>query len=190
MYALPQFIESSRTLLSLKRNWKDSSKKNKEQAMTKSRYPRSRAVNVEQEIDRIIKDLFSPGGSFLSLVEGLIPRVDVREDKRRIIVEIEVPGVALEDLSIYLKMNVLIIKGVKKEEPHPQKVKYLRMEREFGTFQREIFLSAPVIPTKSEATLHQGLLTIVLQKDEASSEGIKIPVKSPRSKKLREDCHG
>lgn len=148
--------------------------------MARSRYPFSRTINLEEEIDQLIKDLFAQSREFFGISESWIPRVDVREDKKRIIVEIEVPGVTREDLRIYLKKNVLIIKGTKKKDAHLQKVKYIRMEREYGAFQREIFLPAPVIPMKSEASLKQGLLTIVLEKDEAFSEGVKIPVKGPR----------
>ena len=66
--------------------------------MARTRFPYSRTVSIEEEIDRLVKELFAHSREFFGLSGSWLPRVDVKEDKERIIVEVEVPGVAHEDL--------------------------------------------------------------------------------------------
>lgn len=145
--------------------------------MAKTRFPYTRTVSLEEEIDQLVKELFTHSREFFGLSRGWLPRVDVKEDKERIIVEVEVPGVAREDLNIYLKNGILVITGVKREKPSRRAVKFLRLEREFGSFQRDILLPVPVVVEEAEATLVNGLLRVTLKKYKAAQEAVRIPIK-------------
>ncbi|MCP2619839.1 Hsp20/alpha crystallin family protein [Candidatus Aminicenantes bacterium AC-334-K16] len=148
--------------------------------MARTRFPYSRTISIEEEIDRLIKELFTQSREFFGLSGSWLPRVDVKEDKERIIVEVEVPGVAREDLDIYLKNTILVITGVKREKPSRRSAKFLRLEREFGSFQRNILLPVPVVSAEAEATLEKGLLKIILKKYKAAKEAVRIPIKSSK----------
>jgi HSP20 family protein len=90
--------------------------------------------------------------------------VDISEKQDEVIVNVELPGVAQKDISILLHSNRVEIKGIKRERRSRRPVKYFRLEREFGTFRRIVFLPSAVVPERSKALLENGILTITLKK--------------------------
>ena len=126
--------------------------------------PVSRIARYEAEINRIIGEAFLQKHDILGLDEGWIPRIDIYEGKKDIIIETEIPGVSQKDITICLHSNRIEIRGSKKEDLPSEKIEYLRLEREFGIFRRVIYLPGMVIPEKTKATLRNGILIIVLKK--------------------------
>jgi HSP20 family protein len=126
--------------------------------------PKSRVIRIEAEIERIRRTDAPRRDSFLDWDENWIPRVDVYEKQEDIIVEAEVPGVSQSDLVITVQSSRVEIKGMKKERGSPEKIRYLRLEREFGSFRRLVALPAAVFPDKAKAFLDNGVLTIRLKK--------------------------
>lgn len=132
--------------------------------MVKRIKPISRIVKIETEINKIMGEVFFQKREFLGLDESWVPCVDISEKEDEINVEIELPGVAQKDINILLHSNRLEISGVKKENLPQERIKYLRLEREYGTFRRYIFLPSIVIHDKARASLENGILTVVLKK--------------------------
>ncbi len=126
--------------------------------------PVSRIVRIEAEINKIFGDFFSQKSEFFGLDESWVPRVDISEKSNEVIVVVELPGVAQKDITILLHSNRLEIKGVKREKQPQSEIKYHRLEREYGTFRRFVFLPSAVIPERSRALLENGILTIILKK--------------------------
>ncbi len=93
-----------------------------------------------------------------------IPRVDIFEKGEEIIVEAEIPGVDESDVEITVQSNRVEIKGQKKENFFSSKIKFLRLEREFGAFRRLITLPSTVVPDKARALLSNGVLKLYLKK--------------------------
>jgi HSP20 family protein len=131
--------------------------------MVKKIRPVSRIIRIEKEINRILGEVFSDNKGLLGLDESWVPCVDIFERGNEIIVEVELPGVAQKDISILLYSNHIEIKGIKRENIQSQKIKYMRLERESGTFRRFVFLPTAVIPEKARALLENGVLTIILK---------------------------
>ena len=75
-----------------------------------------------------------------------------------------IPGVKAEDLNIHLMENNLVIEGEKKSDVTEDR--YLRRERAFGKFSRNIALPYRVNPDKIEAELKNGILSVRLYKSE------------------------
>ncbi|MDH5384487.1 MAG: Hsp20/alpha crystallin family protein, partial [Candidatus Aminicenantes bacterium] len=98
------------------------------------------------------------------LDESWVPCVDISEKGNEVIVAVELPGVAQKDITILLHSNRLEIKGVKREKRPQSNMKYHRLEREYGTFRRFVFLPSAVVPERSRALLENGILTIILKK--------------------------
>ena len=138
--------------------------------MVKKIKPISRTVKIEAEINKIVGEVFFQKREILSLDESWVPCVDISEKENEINVEIELPGVAQKDIGILLHSNRLEISGVKKENLPQGKIKYHRLEREYGTFRRYIFLPSVVIPEKAKASLENGILTVVLKKYKRKKE--------------------
>jgi len=103
------------------------------------------------------------------------PAVDVYEDKEKITLEAELPGVKQEDVDITVDSGILTIKGEKKLIKENKNKEYFRVERSEGTFVRSFTLPSMVEVEKIEATHKDGILTInIPKKPEKIPKQIKI----------------
>lgn len=112
-----------------------------------------------------------------SLFGGWEPNIDVYDDKDKITVKAEVPGMKKEDIEVSVEGNVLTIAGERKEEHEEHKGEAFRSERYFGRFERSVSLSEAVDPGKVQANYKDGVLTITLPKSE-QQKAKQIEVKS------------
>jgi HSP20 family protein len=112
------------------------------------------------------------------LGELTLPAVDIYEKEREVVIEMELPGVQEKDIRILLYPSRLEVRGWKREVPDHSGVRYLRLEREFGAFRREVFVPAAVDPDKAYASLENGILTVVLGKP--ARKRLDVDIKSQR----------
>ena len=112
---------------------------------------------------------FSRG--FLNFAFG--PLTDIISIKNGFRIELEVPGVKREDISIDCEQGVLNISASKKETAKDG-AKVIHSEREFGTITRSFQLPGNVETDKMEAILSDGVLTVTLPKKESSKVEVKI----------------
>jgi len=138
--------------------------------MVKTIKPVSRFIKIEAEINRISGEVFIQNKELLGLDESWVPRVDISERGEDLIVEVELPGVDQNGITILLYSSRIEVKGIKKENLPHSPFKFLRLEREYGTFRRFIFLPSAVEPEKAKATLENGILTIILRKQRTRRE--------------------
>ena len=76
-------------------------------------------------------------------------------------------GECMMDFEKLREMAELTIKGIEKKQDEEDKdTKYIRNERNFGTFQRSFTLSTQVQSDKVKATYNDGILTITIPKKE------------------------
>jgi HSP20 family protein len=94
------------------------------------------------------------------------PAVDIFEEKDRILIQAELPGVEKKDIVIDLKDRVLTLKGERTVEKEGAEKDYSRRERIFGCFERAFTLPAGLDPEKIRADYKNGVLTIELPKPE------------------------
>ncbi len=137
---------------------------------------------LRDEIDDVFDKLMRSFGTGLSDVfagEGEIwPSVDVLEDKKKVIVKAEIPGMDPSDFDISISNNVLTIKGEKKQEKEEKDKNFYMMERQYGSFVRNIQLPVEVNEEKVEASYKNGVLKIVIPKKKETRENkIKVKVK-------------
>jgi len=130
---------------------------------------------IRNEIDRIFEDPFSLATPSTGFFEGWTPNVDVYEDKDKITVKAELPGMRKEDIHINVTGNTLTISGERKHEERKKEGETFREERFFGRFQRSITLPTAVDTTKIQATYKDGVLTIECPKaEEAKPKQIEV----------------
>jgi HSP20 family protein len=132
--------------------------------MAKKIRHRSKTMKIEAEINRLAGEVFERDRELLTLGEGWVPVVDISENETEIIVEVELPGVTESDVQLLLHNNRLEIRGKKREILGHSRVKYFRLERESGPFRRYVYLPNAVNPDRTNATLEDGVLTIILKK--------------------------
>ncbi len=121
-------------------------------------------IRIETKIDRIRRAPSPRHDRFLDWDENWIPRVDVYEKPGEIVVEAELPGVGQSELVIAVQNSRVEIKGMKKGHGSSGGSRYLRLEREFGSFRRLVALPATIVPDGAKAFLHNGVLTLQLKK--------------------------
>lgn len=125
--------------------------------------PIGRIIDLKGDFDGIIRDFFS-GFPNINAGRGVYPPLDIKEDKDKYIIDLDIPGVDKKDLKISVKKEKLIIEGEKKEKKKTEQESYLRVERSYGKFMRSISLPMEVNQSKIAAKYNSGVLRIVLPK--------------------------
>lgn len=92
------------------------------------------------------------------------PPVDIYETETEFVVKAEVPEVKGDDLSIKFESNILTIEGERMTK-RSELGGYHRIERPYGRFRRSFVLPDPVDKDSIRATLHNGVLNIILPKN-------------------------
>ena len=88
------------------------------------------------------------------------PALDVYECTDELCVEVEIPGVNQEDVNVEMIGRTLMITGMKKDPQVNKGVRYIRMERGFGKFTRELDIPERFNLEKVEAKFLDGVLKI------------------------------
>lgn len=94
------------------------------------------------------------------------PAVDIREEKDRYIIEADLPGVDPKDIEVTMEDGVLTLKGERRFEKEATGDNYKRVERAYGVFYRRFSLPDTANPDKIEARGKNGVLEIILPKEE------------------------
>ncbi len=114
----------------------------------------------------------------VGLLEGVwSPSVDLYEDKDKLRVKVELPGLKKGEFNLSLQGDALIIKGERKKDHDMNMENYHRVERIYGPFQRAVILPVPVDGSGITATYRNGLLEVILpKKEEVKTKEIKVDV--------------
>ncbi|MEY4612905.1 MAG: hypothetical protein RL179_878 [Planctomycetota bacterium] len=104
------------------------------------------------------------------------PNMRVLESESEIVVEALLPGIQLSDLEINItKDREIVIRGEKKPIADSEKSTWHRRETDIGKFSRTLVLPVRIDSEKSNASLENGVLKLVLPKH-SSEQGRKIPI--------------
>ena len=90
------------------------------------------------------------------------PAVDVFEARDRLVVVIEVPGLAPESLRVAFRERELVLSGERRARRTGPGCTFHCLERPHGRFERAIPIEAPVDVARAKATLRGGLLAVTL----------------------------
>ena len=105
------------------------------------------------------------------------PLLDLLETPDQVVIEADLPGVKLEDISLSYLDGALIIEGRKREDTEKGNVRYLCMERTFNRFKRTLQIPVPVNAASVKARYKNGVLTVTFGKvTEKRGRPIRIPV--------------
>ncbi len=102
---------------------------------------------------------------------------DVFEDENRLVVRLEVPGMAKEDMGIEVRDNALVISGEKRFEQEETQGRWRVMQCAYGSFHRSIALHVPVLAEQAKASYKNGILRVELPKAAPGEpRSVNIPV--------------
>jgi HSP20 family protein len=119
-----------------------------------------RMIFLRREAEKIVRELFQPEGA--AAAAGSVRVVaDLRTDGDHYVLEIELPGVSLDEVQVYALGDALVVEGQKRPHLLPDtRPAYERAERDYGAFRRVFDLPGPADLSKTEASLRAGMLCI------------------------------
>lgn len=102
---------------------------------------------------------------------------DVFEDDARLVVRLEVPGMAKEDIDIEVLDDALVMSGEKRFEHESSQGRWRVMQCAYGRFRRVVPLPVPVRAEEARATYKNGVLRVELPKaDPGKRRGVNLRV--------------
>jgi len=103
-----------------------------------------------------------------SLGGNKLPRVDVIDRDKEVLVRAELPGVAKDNIDISMTDTSITIKATTQHEEKEEKGDYYRSEISRGMFARTVNLPSEVNSDKAKANYKDGILEITVPKEEKS----------------------
>lgn len=134
----------------------------------------TRTLMPFEDIDRYFENLFPRGWlrplrwewptDVAAPFGGKLPKVDVVDREKEVLVRAEVPGVEKDKLEISVTETSVTIKGTAHHEEKEEKGEYYRCETTHGEFARTVALPAEVDSEHTKAKYKDGVLEITLPK--------------------------
>lgn len=94
------------------------------------------------------------------------PAMNLWADEESVIIRAELPGLKPDDLNISIDEGDLSLSGRRTPEEMPEDATYHRQERNYGSFTRSIRLPFKIEADDVEATMKNGVLTLMLPRAE------------------------
>jgi HSP20 family protein len=117
-------------------------------------------------------DFFEPSSAeSLSLFEkSAYPRLDIRNEPDKVVVDVEVPGLTKEDIKVEINDGVLIVRGDKRKDTEEKGGNYIRKELKRSSFSRQVCqLNENCDIDRISADFVAGMLTIIVPKKKVES---------------------
>jgi HSP20 family protein len=133
-------------------------------------------VALQNRMNSLFQD-FSRNGENELVAAGFVPPVDIYEDEHKLVLNIEIPGMRLEDLDVRLENNTLTVKGERTFKGETKEENFHRVERRYGSFYRAFTIPNTIEPDSIKAEYDAGVLRLELQKKpESKPKQIKVNV--------------
>ena len=137
--------------------------------------PFREVATLQNRVNALFRD-FNEGESAMTTA-SFIPAVDIYEDEKKVVLKLEVPGIAEKDLDVSVENNVLTVKGERKFAAEEKEENFHRIERRYGSFYRAFTLPTTVDTEGIDAKYDAGILKLELKKKpEAQPKQIKVSV--------------
>lgn len=134
---------------------------------------------IDWMFDRLQRDFFDEPFGFGRAMQPFggrgerMPRLEVEEGDRELIVTAEMPGIDPNDIQIECQDDVLTLRGERREE-QPQGAQGTR--RSYARFFRQISLPPDVDLEKASASTRNGIVTIRFPRTEEARNVRRIPI--------------
>mgnify|MGYP001554376990 CR=1 FL=1 len=126
-----------------------------------------------------VSDLDSLFGRYLTErpLSTWAPQLDLFENKEELRVQVDLPGVDKQNISVTLEDGLLSISGKRSAEHEAENPEghWLRVERRWGSFERHLRLGDGVDADKVRAEAKDGVLTVhIPKKEQAKPRNISV----------------
>ena len=110
--------------------------------------------------NRVLDNFFTD----VPLWNSRTPAVDVKEEDKRYLMEVELPGLTEKDIDVKVEDNILTLSSKKEESKEENKDGYLIRERRRAEFARTFVLPNDVDREQINAEFKHGLLVVQIPK--------------------------
>ncbi len=143
------------------------------------RYLVNRPGNIFGDFDRILNNLFEDNQQAEQRRSFRTPAVDISENKKGYVLEVELPGLSEKDVEVKIEKNRLLISSLKNEgkesKGSDKDTAFLLRERGSVDFFRTFILPKDADQEKVEAAFSNGILRVsIKKKPEEQAKSIKI----------------
>jgi HSP20 family protein len=133
------------------------------------KHPFTWMKHFTEEMDRTFKTMREPGGAWR-------PTIEVKEQKGKLMVTAELPGVKFEDIKVHFTGETLVVEGDRKYEKEEKKEGYFHTERSYGRFYRAIPVPEGANAENATASFNNGVLEVMVPIPEVAANTREIPV--------------
>ena len=128
-----------------------------------------------EDFYNVLDDFFSNDWPFRRTLTHDTFKVDVEDNGNEYLIEAEVPGIDKKDINVELNDGKLMISITRDENSEPKKKNFIHRERRYSSMSRSIYLE-DAKPDGIKAKLENGLLKVVVPKEEKPNNSITIDV--------------
>jgi HSP20 family protein len=127
---------------------------------------------LSRQFERVLAQRSSPTSSIRAVARGTFPSVNIGATPESVQIYAFAPGVDPKSIDVSVDKGLLTIAGERKTElsdlPKGEKRSIYARERPYGAFRRVIALPEEADPTRVDAQYRNGVLSIRIDKREAS----------------------
>ena len=143
--------------------------------------------DLERRMDDLMRSLWRPTLRSNSPVrplfseEPFVPVTDVFVRGDDLVIRVELPGMAPDDLKVTVEDDHLVIRGERQKDEDVERKGYYRMESSYGAFERFIPLPERFDGADIEAGYANGVLEVIvpgITKELERPEPMQIPVRT------------
>lgn len=140
--------------------------------ITKYDYP----FNPVREIENFFEN--DVLGFFPAMKRHIDPPMDIYQDDKRFVVELQVPKIIAEKVNVSVEDSILKIEGYQEDKTEDDSRHYFRREIRRGGFVKMISLPVPVKEDEAKAVFENGVLKVSIPKTEVKEpKKINVEVK-------------
>ena len=128
-----------------------------------------------EDFYNVLDDFFSNDWPFRRTLTHDTFKVDVEDNGNEYLIEAEVPGIDKKGINVELNDGKLMISITRDENSESKKKNFIHRERRYSSMSRSIYLE-DAKPDGIKAKLENGLLKVVVPKEEKPNNSITIDV--------------
>ncbi len=121
-------------------------------------------MRLSHEVERLFDEMIHKPWGFSREIQGWNPSVDFYETADAFVLEADLPGVKLEDVTVDVENGDLVLQGRRSLEKSHTDGRYFTMERSSGRFTRQMKLPESVEKDAIQAEFREGVLRVILPK--------------------------
>ena len=135
--------------------------------------------DMEQLFDEFGFGRLAPRG--FDQLAAWTPQVEVLQRDKELVIRAELPGINKDNVKVELRDDSIVLSGERQEERKEEREGFLRTERSYGSFYRELPLPPGVDTSKATATFRDGVLEITMPSSEVEGRVRQLEIKDAKT---------